>query len=126
MIVSGVETICRTLRATACGFITPRGYRAAKTRPASARTLRDEVLLAEIKRIHAQNYSIYGVQKMHHAMLRTGRQTGRDQVTRPMRITGVQGVRRGRAPVTTRPAGKPDTRPDLTERRLTAKHPNQL
>ena len=126
MIVSGVETICRVLSTTACGFITSRGYRAAKARPASARTLRDEVLLAEIKRIHQENYSVYGVPKMHHAMLRAGWQIGRDQVARLMRIAGVQGVRRGRTPVTTRPAEKPDTRLDLVERRFTAEGPNQL
>ena len=48
----GVEAICRTLRATECGFITSRGYRAAKTRPASARALRDVLLLEEVNRIH--------------------------------------------------------------------------
>ena len=31
----GVEAICRILSATECGFITSRGYRAAKNRPAS-------------------------------------------------------------------------------------------
>lgn len=45
----GVEATCRTLGATECGFLTARGYRAAKTRPASARALRDELLGAEIK-----------------------------------------------------------------------------
>ena len=122
----GVETICRTLHATTCGFITSRAYRAAKTRPASVRALRDEVLLPEIKRIHQENYSIYGVRKMHHAMLRSGWQIGRDQVARLMRIAGLQGVRRGRKPRTTRPAGHPDTRLDLVERRFTAERPNQL
>lgn len=37
----GVEAICRTMRATESGFLTARGYRAAKTRPPSARTLSD-------------------------------------------------------------------------------------
>ena len=122
----GVEAICRTLRATTCGFITSRAYRATKTRPASARALRDEVLLPEIKRIHQENYSVYGVRKMHHAMLRSGWQIGPDQVARLMRIAGLQGVRRGRKPPTTRPAGHPDTRLDLVERRFTAERPNQL
>ena len=40
----GVEAICRILSATECGFITSRGYRAAKNRPASARSVRDEML----------------------------------------------------------------------------------
>ena len=122
----GVEAICRTLRATTSGFITSRAYRATKTRPASARALRDEILLPEIKRIHQENYSVYGVQKMHHAMLRSGWQIGRDQLARLMRNAGLQGVRRDRKPRTTHPAGHPDTRLDLVERRLTAERPNQL
>lgn len=87
----GVEAICRTLRATECGFITSRGYRAAKPRPVSAKTLRDEVLLPEIKRIHAQNYSVYGVRKMHQAMPRAGWQIGRDRTARLMRVAGLSG-----------------------------------
>ena len=43
----GVEAICRILGATECGFITSRGYRALKNRPASARSMRDEILLDE-------------------------------------------------------------------------------
>ncbi|MFJ4163760.1 IS3 family transposase [Micrococcus luteus] len=122
----GVEAICRTLRATECGFITSRGYRAAKTRPASARALRDVLLLEEVKRIHAENYSVYGIRKMHHAMVRAGWQVGRDQVARLMREAGLQGVRRGHKPITTRPAGVPDARPDLVERRFAADRPHQL
>jgi putative transposase len=38
----GVELICRVLGTTECGLITSRGYRAAKARPASARTIRDQ------------------------------------------------------------------------------------
>ena len=79
----GVEAICRVLSATECGFITSRGYRAAKARPASARALRDEALLPEIRRIHSENYSVYGVRKMHHAMRRAGWDVGRDQVAPP-------------------------------------------
>lgn len=122
----GVERICRTLGATECGFITSRGYRAAKARPVCARTVRDEVLVEEVRRIHAENYSVYGVRKMHQAMRRAGWDVGRDQVTRLMRIAGVHGVRRGRTPVTTRHAGVPDDRPDLVERKFIADRPHQL
>ncbi len=122
----GVEAICRTLGATECGFITSRGYRAAKTRPRSSRTLRDGILVEELRRIHAENYSVYGVRKMHHAMRRAGWEIGRDQVARLMKLAGVEGVRRGRTPITTRPADEPDARPDLVERCFTAQRPNQL
>lgn len=122
----GVEAICRVLGQTETSFITSRGYRAAKARPASARALRDEVLLPEVRWIHAENYSVYGVRKMQHAMRRAGWDVGRDQVARLMRIAGLQGVRRGRKPVTTRPAQEPDARPDLVERRFTADRPHRL
>ncbi|MCF8560405.1 IS3 family transposase [Micrococcus luteus] len=71
-------------------------YRAAKNRPASARALRDTILIEELKRIHAENYGVYGVRKMHHAMRRAGWEIGRDQVARLMKLAGVEGVRRGR------------------------------
>lgn len=121
----GVEAICRVLSATECGFITSRGYRAAKTRAPSARALRDEILVAELRRVHAENYSVYGVRKMHHAMRRAGWDLGRDQVARLMRAAGLQGIRRGRKPVTTRPAEAPDARADLVERQFTAQRPHQ-
>src|SRR5699024_8623150 len=90
----GVEAICRIPGATECGFITSRGYRASKIRPPSARSLRDEMLVEEVRRIHQENYSVYGVRKMWHAMRHAGWDVGRDQVARLMKIAGLQGVRR--------------------------------
>lgn len=122
----GAWAICRILGATECGFITSRGYRAAKSRPASARSMRDEILVEEVKRIHQENYSVYGVRKMWHAMRHAGWDVGRDQVARLMKIAGLQGVRRGRKPVTTRPTVGDDQRPDLVERKFVAARPQQL
>jgi hypothetical protein len=56
----GVELICRVLRAAIAGFLTARGYRAAKTRPPSDRAIRDELPIEELKTVHQQNYSVYG------------------------------------------------------------------
>ncbi|WP_311199966.1 IS3 family transposase, partial [Micrococcus lylae] len=84
------------------------------------------LLLEELKRIHAENYSVYGVRKMHHAMVCAGWEIGRDQVARLMRAAGLQAVRRGRKPITTRPACEPDARPDLVECRFAAERPHQL
>lgn len=122
----GVEAICRVLGATERGFLTSRGYRAAKQRPASARAVRDEVLVEEIRRIHAENYGVYGYREMHHAMRRAGWEVGRDQTARLMKAAGLCGIRRGRKVFTTSPAGGLDRRPDLVERNFTAAGPNQL
>lgn len=122
----GVEAICRTLGATESGFLTDRGYRAAKTRPASARALRDEQLGAQIARLHAENYGVYGVRKMHALLGRHGWAIGRDQTGRIMRSLGLQGVRRSRRVFTTRldPAA---VRPaDLVQRRFRADGPRRL
>ena len=59
----GVELICRVLRAAIPGFLTSRGYRAALTRPPSDREIRDDQLIADLRTVHQQNYSVYGVKK---------------------------------------------------------------
>lgn len=68
----GVELICRIVRAAIPGFLTSRGYRAARTRPASDREIRDEQLIADLRTVHEKNFSVYGVKKMHVAMTRRG------------------------------------------------------
>lgn len=122
----GVEAICRTLGATERGFLTARGYRAAKARPASARAIRDGVLGAEIARLHAENYGVYGVRKMHALMRRQGWAIGRDQTGRIMRAFRLEGARRSRRVFTTRsdPASQPPT--DLVRRRFRADAPCRL
>lgn len=122
----GVEPICRVLKETECGFITSRGYRAAKNRPVSDRSLRDAALIPVVKELHAANYGVYGVRKMWHVMRRNGWLIGRDQCGRLMRKAGLCGVIRGRNPRTTTPAATPDGRPDLVDRNFTADHPNRL
>src|SRR5690625_5804725 len=92
----GVEAICRVLRVTERGFITSRGYRAAKTRPASHRQVRDAVLIPILKDIHQANYGVYGVRKMWHSMSRAGWMSGRDQCVRLVRKYGIGCVVRGR------------------------------
>lgn len=122
----GVEAICRTMSATDCGFITARGYRAAKARPLSARAQRDQILGGQITRIHRENFSVYGVRKMHHAMRRAGWDIGRDQTARIMKTVGLQGIQRGRKVFTTRPDPAQSRPKDLVERRFTADAPNRL
>lgn len=54
----GVEPICREIEASASA------YRARRTRPPSARAVRDDYLLGEIKRVHAGSGGIYGQLKI--------------------------------------------------------------
>ena len=122
----GVELICRILRAAIPGFLTSRGYRAARVRPPSDREIRDEQLIADLRTVHQQNFSVYGVRKMHTAMKRRGWHLGREQTRRLMRKAGLRGVQRGK-PVFTTVTDPADARPtDLVNRQFTASMPNRL
>lgn len=122
----GVEFLCRTLRAAVRGFLTSRGYRAAKSRPASTRQLRDELLIPEIRRLHAKHYSVYGRRKMHALLKREGWDIGRDQTERLMRLAGVRGVRKSKRVFTTRPDKAGMLPADLVNRQFTAEAPKRL
>jgi len=111
----GVEPICRVLRENDVP-IAPSTYYAFKKRSRSARSLSDERLLPIVKEVHRENYSVYGVRKMWHALRRKGELLGRDQVARLMRAAGLRGVSRRRR---MRPAAQsvPAVRaPDLVNR----------
>lgn len=122
----GVELICRTLRAALVGWITSRGYRAAKTRVASARSLNDTHMVEVVKTVHEENFSVYGVKKMHAALRRKGYDIGREQTRRLMRLAGVRGVQRGRRVFTTKPDHDLAKPTDLVKRNFVATQPNQL
>ena len=116
----GVEPICRILA------IAPSSYYAAKARPPSARAIRDEATGADLTRIHAEHYSVYGVRKAWRVLRREGIEVGRDQVGRLMRTLGLAGATRTRRTRTTRPAPVGQRPADLVERVFTAPAPNRL
>lgn len=111
------------------GFITPRGCRMFRSRPVSRMAARHETLARDILEIHADSFmAVYGHRKTHAQLLARGRdpaEIGRDQVMNVMRESGIRGVRRGRTPVTTKPAKGTGGRPDLVERRFEAEAPNR-
>ena len=121
----GVEPICATLSAAGTQ-IAPSTYYAAKTRPPSVRSLRDEQVLVEIRRVHEANYGVYGARKVHAQLRREGLQVARCTVERLMRAAGLRGISRAKGPRTTVPGRGPDERQDLVQRDFTAAAPNQL
>ncbi len=110
--------------------IAPSTYYANKARPPSLRSITDAETLIEIRRVHQENYGVYGVVKVWAQLGREGgvggRHAARCTVGRLMKTAGLRGVSRVKAPTTTRRGPGPDTRPDLVEREFTATAPNQL
>ena len=113
-----------------CGFLTPRGYRMLETRPVSRMRARHEALARDILQIHSDFFmAVYGYGKMHAQLVAQGwdpAEVGRGQVMNIMRELGIRGVRRGRTPVTTKPAKGTGGRPDLVDGRFEACAPNRL
>jgi putative transposase len=116
----GVEPVCRVLDAN------PSTYFNAKARGPSVRELTDLWLREEIRRVHADNYGVYGYRKVHRQLLREGTQVGRDHVRRLMRNEGLKGVVRGKRVRTTVPGDRAARPADLVHRDFSATRPNEL
>jgi putative transposase len=120
----GVEPICRVL--TEHGTpIAPSTYYDAHGR-CSARADRDEQLKADIARVHAANYGVYGARKVWLALNREGVGVARCTVERLMRELGLAGARRGsrrRTTVADSAAARPA---DLVQRRFSQARPDAV
>jgi putative transposase len=121
----GVEPMCRVLP------IAPSTYHAhaAQRRDPSLRAKRapqDEAMSIEVKRVFAENFSVYGVRKVWRQLLREGFPVARCTVTRLMRQLGLAGVVRGK-PVRTTISNPATPCPlDHVQRQFHAAGPNQL
>lgn len=122
----GVEPIIEVLR-SADVEIAPSTYYASKSRPPSARALRDRELVPVIRAAHQANLGVYGARKIHAELNREGTPVARCTVERLMRAHGLQGIRREKGRRTTIGEGAQTERPgDLVERLFVADAPNQL
>jgi putative transposase len=110
--------------------IAPSTYYANKTRPPSARSVRDAEVTAAIACVHKENYGVYGIRKVWAQLGRDGgvdgRRVARCTVARLMKAAGLRGISRIRVPRTTIRAAAPDSRPDLVNREFAAPAANRL
>lgn len=116
----GVEPICREIEVSASA------YRARRTRPPSARAVRDQYLLGEIKRVHRDAGGIYGQLKIWDELNDGGTTVARCTVERLMRKHGIEGCRNGKTQVTTVPGPAPVAAEDLVRRDFTADRPDAV
>ena len=122
----GVEPICSVLP------IAPATYYAHKAciqnpELRSARAKHDEELRVEIRRVHDENFSVYGAEKVWRQLKREDVEVARCTVERLMRGMGLRGAVRGRAYKVTTVAEESALRPqDLVRREFVATKPNQL
>ena len=123
--VYGVEPICAQLP------IAPSQYYEHKAceidperRPPRLR--RDEALMLQIRRVHEDNFSVYGARKVWRQLGREDVVVARCTVERLMRSLGLQGVVRGRKCRTTIADESAERPLDRVNRQFEATRPNQL
>jgi putative transposase len=106
--------------------VAPSTYYAVKTRRPAARRVRDAELKRDVRRVHGDNFGVYGVEKIWRQLLREGIAVGRDRVARLMHDLRLAGAVRGKKSRTTVP-GDVGARPaDLVDRAFSAPAPNRL
>jgi putative transposase len=107
-------------------LIAPSTYYDHINRQPSRRQVRDETLKAQITRVHAANYGVYGARKVWLALNREGIAVARCTVERLMAQLGLTGAVRGKTKRTTI-ADPTAARPaDLVQRRFAPPAPNRL
>ncbi len=120
----GVEPICAVLSEHGVK-IAPSTYYEWRDKLPTQRQERDTVLVEHIRRVHADNYGVYGPRKVWLALNREGIPVARCTIERLMKAAVLAGVVRGKVKRTTiAGAGpKPD---DLVKRNFEPFAPNRL
>jgi len=88
--------------------------------------VRDRQLKAEIRRVHAEHFGVYGARKVWRQLHREGIVVARCTVERLMRELGLGGAVRGKTRRTTTPDETAARPADLVDRDFAAQRPNQL
>lgn len=118
----GVEPACRVLE------VAPSTYYAVKARERDPcqRARRDAELIERIRRVHAENFGVYGARKVWWQLRREGVDVARCTVERLMRGAGLRGVVRGKKRRTTVADEQAQRAPDLVDRDFSAPAANRL
>ena len=115
-----VEVICEIFGISRSGFY------AWLHRPASARSVEDEVLACQIEQIHTQMHQRYGTRRIHQELRRRGRCCSKKRVARLKRQRGLKTARRQPwVPRTTESSHRLSVSENLLARDFTATQPNQ-
>ena len=119
----GVEPICAVLSEHGVK-IAPSTYYEWRDKLPSAREQRERVLLEHIRRVHQENFGVYGPRKVWLVLNREGIPVARCTIERLMRQAGLAGVVRGKVKRTT--IGGVGPKPaDLVRRNFAPTAPNR-
>ena len=115
-----IAVLCRVLE------LSPSGYYASRTRPASPHSLHDLDLAARIRAAHEASKGRYGSPRVHAELRENGEKVSRKRVARLMQEGGLAGRIRRRFRATTDSNHAFPIAPNLLARDFTATAPNQV
>jgi putative transposase len=121
----GVEPICRVLPIAPSTYHAHAAQRADPTK-ASPRARRDMTLMAQIRRVHEENFDVYGARKVWRQLGREGVVVARCTVERLMRSMGLRGIVRCKETRTTIADKALPCPADKVNRQFRAPRPNVL
>jgi putative transposase len=121
----GVEPICKILPIAPSTYYEHMAKRATPEKQ-SDRVKRDEILRADIQRVFAENFEVYGARKVWRQLQREGHEVARCTVERLMRTMGLQGAVRGKSVRTTISDKATPCPQDRVNRQFQASAPNML
>lgn len=113
------RSMCDALR------VSPSGYYHWRNRPRSARALRHDLMLAEIKRVHAGKDEIYGYRRVYEQLLADGVDCSQSAVYYLMRKNRIRARKKHRFVVTTDSKHCLPISPNLLDRDFDVTGPNQ-
>jgi len=121
----GVEPICQALPIAPSTYF---AHAACRRDPdlRSARAKRDAALSPEIRRVHRENFEVYGVRKVWRQLRRERFDVARCTVARLMKRLGLKGVIRGKRVRTTISDPATPCPLDHVKRQFKASRPNEL
>ena len=121
----GVEPICAVLSQHGLP-IAPSTYYEHVAKQPTGRDRRDAALINQIRRVHADNYGVYGARKVWLALNREGVPVARCTIERLMRQEGLAGAVRGKVKRTTIPDPTAERARDLVRRDFAPVAPDRL
>lgn len=114
------RTMCDVLR------VSPSGYYHWLNRPTSARAIRHDLILAEIKRVHSDKDGIYGYRRIYEQLLADGVYCSESVVYHLMRKNRIRAKKKRRFVLTTDSKHDLPISPNLLERNFDVTGPNQV
>lgn len=121
----GVEPICSVLSEHGVK-IAPSTYYEHLDKAPTRRMRRDKYLVEQVRRVHSENYSVYGARKVWLQLNREGINVARCTVERLMAADGLAGAVRGKTKRTTTADPAAQRARDLVGRDFTPPAPDRL